>query len=77
MLKINKLVNLKILVFQWNSLGYEVAETFAPKFDVLAPVWLQILRKGDKQYKLGGMHDIDEMWMKEIKRNSDYRTKSE
>ncbi|XP_055711105.1 chitinase domain-containing protein 1 [Phlebotomus papatasi] len=62
-------------VTPWNSLGYEVAETFAPKFDVVAPVWLQILRKGDKQYKLGGMHDIDEMWMKEIKRNSDYRTK--
>nr|AUM84822.1 chitinase-like protein 11 [Lutzomyia longipalpis] len=62
-------------VTPWNNYGYDIAKTFSPKFDVIAPIWLQILRKGDKQYELAGMHDVDEQWMKDVKRNSGFKTK--
>ncbi|XP_059617623.1 chitinase domain-containing protein 1 [Phlebotomus argentipes] len=62
-------------VTPWNGYGYDIAKRFTPKFDVISPIWLQILRKGDRKYKLAGVHDIDENWMKDLKRNSNYQTK--
>lgn len=47
-----------ILVLQWNKLGYEVAETFTHKFNLLAPVWFQVLGK-KKSYTVTGVPNID------------------
>lgn len=58
---------LKFLYFQWNSHGYDVAKMFGPKFNIISPVWLQIVRKGDLKFEIQGTHDVDESWMKEVK----------
>lgn len=71
----NSLISLS-LPFQWNNHGYDVAKTFGPKFDMISPVWLQILRKGDMQYELMGTHDVDRAWMKNV-RSRNEKTKSE
>jgi hypothetical protein len=61
--------------FQWNSKGYEIAEKFTNKFEMISPVWLQIKRSPDGTYKISGDHDIDSNWMKRLK-NSNPSTKS-
>ena len=52
--------------FQWNGHGYEVAKTFARKFDVISPVWFQIVKDKGK-YKINGLHDVDARWMKDVR----------
>uniref|UniRef100_A0A336M8I1 Chitinase domain-containing protein 1 n=1 Tax=Culicoides sonorensis TaxID=179676 RepID=A0A336M8I1_CULSO len=42
----------------WNRKGYEVAKVFGSKFDVISPVWLQIIRLGDLKYEVRGLHDV-------------------
>lgn len=56
-------------VTPWNSHGYDVAKTFA-KFSLISPVWLQILynRKGD--YKVAGLHDVDQGWIVDVKQKN-------
>ncbi|XP_036343686.1 chitinase domain-containing protein 1-like, partial [Rhagoletis pomonella] len=54
-------------VTAWNSHGYDVAKWFARKFDIVSPVWFQIIKNGD-EYKLAGTHDIDTNWMREVRR---------
>ncbi|XP_053697930.1 chitinase domain-containing protein 1 [Sabethes cyaneus] len=54
-------------VTPWNNHGYDVAKIWGAKFNYVSPVWLQILRKGAKQYELGGAHDIDLGWVKDVK----------
>lgn len=61
---------------QWNNHGYDVAKIFGPKFDLISPVWLQILRKGDLQYELMGTHDVDPAWMKNVRTSGNDKTKS-
>ncbi|XP_075152381.1 chitinase domain-containing protein 1 [Haematobia irritans] len=53
-------------VTPWNSHGYDVAKIFAGKFDIISPVWFQIVKKGD-DYKVQGTHDIDSGWMKSVR----------
>ncbi|XP_019551041.3 chitinase domain-containing protein 1 [Aedes albopictus] len=55
-------------VTPWNNHGYDVAKIWGGKFNYVSPVWLQVLRKGPKQYELGGAHDIDAGWMKDVKK---------
>lgn len=55
-------------VTPWNNHGYDVAKTWGAKFNYVSPVWLQVLRKGPKQYELGGAHDIDAGWVKDVKK---------
>ncbi|XP_063700605.1 chitinase domain-containing protein 1 [Culicoides brevitarsis] len=45
----------------WNRKGYEVAKTFGSKFDIISPVWLQIVRLGDLKYEVRGTHDVVEL----------------
>ncbi|KAH8409484.1 hypothetical protein KR222_006372 [Zaprionus bogoriensis] len=52
---------------QWNSHGYDVAKIFAKKFDIVSPVWLQIVKQGD-DYAVAGTHDIDAGWMTDLRR---------
>uniref|UniRef100_A0A182PPI9 Chitinase domain-containing protein 1 n=1 Tax=Anopheles epiroticus TaxID=199890 RepID=A0A182PPI9_9DIPT len=65
-----KLFEGKVLGFvtPWNNHGYDVAKTWGPKFDYVSPVWLQILRKGPKKYEVAGVHDIDDGWVKDVKK---------
>uniref|UniRef100_U5ENT6 Chitinase domain-containing protein 1 n=1 Tax=Corethrella appendiculata TaxID=1370023 RepID=U5ENT6_9DIPT len=67
-----KLFNGTILgyVTPWNNHGYDVAKIWAKKFNYISPVWLQILRKGSKLYELGGSHDIDSGWTKDVQKSS-------
>ncbi|CAJ0930371.1 unnamed protein product [Ranitomeya imitator] len=57
-------------VTPWNGHGYDVAKAFASKFTLISPVWLQIRRKGRQSYQVTGLHDIDQGWIKDIKKNS-------
>ncbi|EDW28854.1 GL18725 [Drosophila persimilis] len=54
-------------VTPWNSHGYDVAKIFAKKFDIISPVWLQIVKQGDA-YAVAGMHDIDAGWVSDVRR---------
>lgn len=45
----------------WNRKGYEVVKTFGNKFDIISPVWLQIVRLGDLRYEVRGTHDVIEL----------------
>ncbi|KAL8170015.1 UNVERIFIED_CONTAM: Chitinase domain-containing protein 1 [Gekko kuhli] len=54
----------------WNSHGYDVAKTFGNKFTTISPVWLQVKRKGKEKFQFTGLHDADQGWMKEVKKNA-------
>lgn len=53
--------------FQWNSKGYDVAKTWAPKFNYISPVWLQVKRQSPNIYIISGLHDVDHAWMKSVR----------
>lgn len=40
--------------------------TFAKKFDIISPVWFQIVKQ-DGKYKVNGLHDIDARWIKDVR----------
>ncbi|XP_063145376.1 chitinase domain-containing protein 1 [Candoia aspera] len=54
----------------WNSHGYDIAKTFGNKFTTISPVWLQVKRRGKEKFQFTGLHDVDQGWMKEVKRNA-------
>ncbi|XP_037961205.1 chitinase domain-containing protein 1 isoform X2 [Teleopsis dalmanni] len=54
-------------VTPWNSHGYDIAKVFGKKFDIISPVWFQIIKKGDL-YELAGKHDIDSSWVRDVRR---------
>lgn len=41
---------------------------FGPKFDIISPVWLQIVRQSKEQYVLRGTHDIDTNWIEDVRK---------
>lgn len=43
-----------------------MAKLFARKFDIISPVWFQIVKDGD-EYKIAGAHDVDVNWMRELR----------
>ncbi|VDP84227.1 unnamed protein product, partial [Echinostoma caproni] len=49
---------------KWNKLGYEVAEIFTPKFDLISPVWFQILGR-KKSYTVSGIPNVDN-WIRRL-----------
>lgn len=53
--------------FQWNNKGYDVAKTWAPKFNYVSPVWLQIKRQSLNIYIITGLQDVDYAWIKLVK----------
>lgn len=53
-------------VTPWNYHGQELAATFAPKFDIISPVWLQIVYH-NSNFEIAGKEDIDDIWMGEYK----------
>uniref|UniRef100_A0A8C8SK32 Chitinase domain-containing protein 1 n=1 Tax=Pelusios castaneus TaxID=367368 RepID=A0A8C8SK32_9SAUR len=54
----------------WNSHGYDIAKIFGNKFTLISPVWLQVKRKGKERFQVTGLHDADQGWMKDVKKNS-------
>lgn len=52
---------------QWNNKGYDVAKSWAPKFNYISPVWLQIKRQSPNIYIISGLHDVDHAWMKSVR----------
>lgn len=63
-------------VTPWNNHGYDVAKTWGSKFDMISPVWLQIVRVDEHRYEMRGTHDVDEGWMKDVRTAGGGRTKS-
>ncbi|NP_001087530.1 chitinase domain-containing protein 1 isoform X1 [Xenopus laevis] len=57
-------------VTPWNGHGYDIAKTFAAKFTLISSVWLQIRRKGREAYQVTGLHDVDQGWIKDIRKTS-------
>lgn len=43
---------------------------------MVSPVWLQILRKGKLKYEVGGTHDIDAGWVKDVRKYGRGKSKS-
>lgn len=62
-------------VTPWNSKGYDFSKSFADKFDMISPVWLQIARLGRNKYQLTGTHDIDKKWMQKVREQSNKQLK--
>ncbi|MGH0136549.1 UNVERIFIED_CONTAM: hypothetical protein FKN15_034906 [Acipenser sinensis] len=54
----------------WNSHGYDVAKVFGPKFTAVSPVWLQIRRRGPESFHVTGLHDVDQGWIKAVRKSS-------
>ncbi|XP_067396488.1 chitinase domain-containing protein 1 isoform X2 [Emydura macquarii macquarii] len=54
----------------WNSHGYDIAKIFGNKFTLISPVWLQVKRKGKERFQITGLHDADQGWMKDVKKNA-------
>lgn len=67
-----------LFYFQWNGHGYNVSRIFGAKFDMLSPVWLQIVLKAKNQYEIAGTHDIQKnrKWMKEVRSAGSKKIKS-
>ncbi|XP_064423115.1 chitinase domain-containing protein 1 [Latimeria chalumnae] len=57
-------------VTPWNSHGYDVAKIFNNKLTHVAPVWLQVKRRGSRMYQVSGLHDVDQGWIKEVRKGS-------
>ena len=55
-------------VTPWNGKGYDVADVFAPKFNFVSPVWLQI-KPERGSYAMHGMHDIDKGWVSRVRQS--------
>ncbi|XP_037033847.1 chitinase domain-containing protein 1 [Bradysia coprophila] len=65
----NRLFNGTVLgyVTSWNNHGYDVAKIWGPKFDIISPVWLQIVRLPNGDYQMNGEHDVDSGWLKDVR----------
>lgn len=61
---------------QWNNHGYDVAKIWGAKFDVISPVWLQIVRLSSGQYEMQGTHDIDASWVDDVRTAAKRKNKS-
>uniref|UniRef100_A0A7M4FBK6 Chitinase domain-containing protein 1 n=1 Tax=Crocodylus porosus TaxID=8502 RepID=A0A7M4FBK6_CROPO len=54
----------------WNSHGYDIAKMFGNKFTSVSPVWLQVKRKGKERFQFSGLHDADQGWIKDVRKNA-------
>lgn len=64
-----------ILLLQWNNHGYDVAKIFGAKFDIISPVWLQVIKKGKQKFDIGGTHDVDDKWIQDVRRTGPKKSK--
>ncbi|CAH8607956.1 unnamed protein product [Dicrocoelium dendriticum] len=63
-----KKVNSTVLIYvtPWNKRGFEISKTFVAKFDIISPVWFQVLER-KKAYTVTGIPNIDTEWMTKLK----------
>uniref|UniRef100_A0A8C6MPI2 Chitinase domain-containing protein 1 n=1 Tax=Mus spicilegus TaxID=10103 RepID=A0A8C6MPI2_MUSSI len=57
-------------VTPWNCHGYDVAKVFGSKFTQISPVWLQLKRHGREMFEITGLHDVDQGWMRAVKKHA-------
>nr|KAF6398449.1 chitinase domain containing 1 [Molossus molossus] len=57
-------------VTPWNSHGYDIAKVFGGKFTQISPVWLQLKRRGREMFEVTGLHDVDQGWMRAVRKQS-------
>ncbi|XP_074193053.1 chitinase domain-containing protein 1 isoform X2 [Rhinolophus sinicus] len=57
-------------VTPWNSHGYDIAKVFGGKFTHISPVWLQIKRRGRELFEVTGLHDVDQGWMRTVRKQA-------
>ncbi|MBN3272765.1 CHID1 protein, partial [Polyodon spathula] len=50
--------------------GYREGAVFGPKFTMVSPVWLQIRRRGLESFHVTGLHDVDQGWIKAVRKSS-------
>lgn len=53
-----------------------MAKIWGAKFDVISPVWLQIIRLSSGQYEMQGTHDIDASWVDDVRTAAKRKNKS-
>lgn len=56
-------------VTPWHNEGYDYAKQFTSKLDIVAPVWLKLVRDRG-HFRIDGEQDIDADWMQELRRLS-------
>ncbi|KAF6019658.1 CHID1 [Bugula neritina] len=56
---------------KWNSKGYDIAKVFSKKFDLVSPVWLQVVSRPNNEFEILGGHDIDSGWAIEVMQGRD------
>eukprot|EP01134_Creolimax_fragrantissima_P003586 CFRG3586T1 len=61
-------------VTPWNSLGYDMAKKYSNKFTYVSPVWHQVRESVSGQYIVTGIQDIDQGWMKEVRKGNGFTT---
>ncbi|KAJ6646508.1 Chitinase domain-containing protein 1 [Pseudolycoriella hygida] len=73
----NRLFNGTVLgyVTSWNNHGYDVAKIWGTKFDIISPVWLQIVRLPSGEYQINGEHDVDSGWIKDVRTAGHHKNK--
>ncbi|KAL4642167.1 chitinase domain-containing protein 1 isoform X1 [Arapaima gigas] len=54
----------------WNSHGYDIVKLFGPKLTSVAPVWLQLRRRGQESFHVTGTQDHDPGWVKAVKKSN-------
>ncbi|VDP17982.1 unnamed protein product [Soboliphyme baturini] len=54
---------------QWNNHGYDIAKSLAHKFDLISPVWFQVV-SSPNGCQINGVHDLDQGWISDIRRNN-------
>lgn len=53
-----------------------MAKIWGTKFDIISPVWLQIVRLKNGDYEMNGEHDVDAGWMKDVRKAAHHKNKS-
>lgn len=53
-----------------------MAKIWGNKFDLISPVWLQIVRVSSNSYEINGNHDVDSGWIEDVRSASGYKNKS-
>lgn len=53
-----------------------MAKIWGQKFDIISPVWLQVVRLPSGVYQIKGDHDIDAGWVDDVRTSAKYKNKS-
>lgn len=55
---------------QWNSLGYKISQRFVNKFDIISPVWFQVIRDDkENKYLVTGSDVVNSTWLNSLSKH--------